>query len=939
MSETVASFYNQIKKYLDHKTLNRTPDIRITIDNEEKCAIRRDKLTKFWKAYCKTVGELEDEINQYPLQIVQLPKETIPFVIKLDLKFKGFGKRKAFLKDQSVAAIAQAIQSYLQNTFIFDKSSDNHESCIVTMTDIAHQTKNRQNYSSFSVQFHFPCVRVDTEELRNNYANSLAESLQEIWEGGIGVFSIRPLAEDWKEMMDFRIYKQGLPLYGSVSKEGDMPLKFFQTYDQLPVIEKDTDYEEYVLSSEGFDPMEHSKVEQGIIKTRIFREGLETEADPSNKPDWYWLPLILSVDYWRSISNEIAKAEVFREHIESEPRSYDLKELISQDPNVRVEKLKTLDNILTFISMCKVDRILNIRYVNDFGEAFYDLFQGERDGLSAWISVMLAAIESENNRQLYYNKRNVRRKCEAAYNTFRTGRIDIETVAWYARIDSPEDYEVWHDGWKRKTLVDATSCLDDDVAADFYRDYWLRYKCHHNGARAQWWHYQSHRHKMDHGALNIKRELGSTYLLKFARMRTQISKQLETDTSQEFGKMIMDRINNLITNLKKNSFKERVIKSLETYFKVDGFDNLLDENPEVMGVSNGVIAATDVSIHFRPGKPQDYITKSCRIMYKKDFCWEHPIVDAAMQWAKKTFADPETIDYFWKYIASIIRGRNTDKKLMIFSGKRGNNSKSMWVRALGCVFGDYFMKMPMNLFTQGRGKANEASPVEAAAAGCRVVISEEPEESVPLLSSIIKDRTGDDDGTTRKLYGEPRQTVPMAKTIVVCNTPPVCGAEEAMEERVVVCPFESRWQNNAPKSSEEQFRKRIFKIDPYFSKTIPSLAPGILWIAYNYYSKYIEEGISKKPDIVKEITQKYWDDNDRYLKFIQENVEESRGDQIESNDLYMKFSRWHYFSYKKLDVPDKYKALDEFKKKRDTILGKPVAGAWHNVRIKERNKE
>jgi len=374
---------------------------------------------------------------------------------------------------------------------------------------------------------------------------------------------------------------------------------------------------------------------------------------------------------------------------------------------------------------------------------------------------------------------------------------------------------------------------------------------------------------------------------------------------------------------------------LEEEYKSRHFADHLDQNPEVLGTPNGVIAATDTDIKFREGKPQDYVTKCCKVMYRKDLSWDHPIVDAAILWAKMTFIDPETIDYFWKFMASILRGRNNDKKLMIWSGKRGNNGKSMWVRALSCVLGDYFTKIPMNLFTQGRGKANDASAVEASANGCRVVVAEEPEDSVPLLSSIIKSETGDDDKIVRGLYKDPRQQLPMYKFIVVCNTVPIMSAEEAMEERVVVHPFESRWGNRAPKTMEEQFATREFKIDPFFNKKIPSIAPGILWIMYNYYPKYIKYGIRKRPQAVEDITKKYWDANDRYLKFVEENVEVGKkGDRIEASEMFNRFSRWHFTSYRKLDVPDKYKALEALEKKKE--LGPMIAGGWSGVKLRER---
>jgi phage/plasmid-associated DNA primase len=932
MPRAHASVYRALRPVLDTELENRLPDLSVTYRDTVDCSIQRDGYSKFYDIYCKAAYAAVNDDDDVPLLITQLPKETMPFVVRFNFRFEGFTERQNLISDRGLAAITQAIQNYLSNTFEFDHIN-NYDACIILLSDVLHVSRvvghDSKDYSTFSAMFHFPMCRINRDQLQRKYVTELTELLQEAWPRGKGVFEVTPVARDWEKMLDKRIYKQGLPYYGSAFSEDDAFLKFYRAYTTLDVVTKTYDFTEQILDDSDFEPECHTKVEQRKIKKKELFDREEA------MPEWYWLPLILSIDYWSWLTSEIDHAKRVRERRCRQEKAYMLEDLIRKSTNVVVEKRKTLDRLYQFISMWDVNRVLDRREANYIGEAFYDIMKGEPTGLLHWISVLKQAMADPRNKQHYFTSRNVRRKCEEAYNSFSRHNVTIDTVEHYAAIDSPDKYDEFQDGWCSRTKPGVLSGIEGDVAKDFRREFPLKYVCSHNGSKVQWYIYSNHRYKLDHGGLSIKKCMSTHYLLKIQKLRDDIKKQLEGEVSADVGDLIVGKADKLLRSLRTQAFKRKLLDALVEEYKNPHFQARLDQNPEVLGTPNAVIAATDSDIRCRDGKPEDYITKSCRVSYHREYSWDHPVVDEAMTWAKKTFIDPETIDFFWRYLASILRGRNNDKKLMLWSGKRGNNSKSMWVRAMSCVLGEYFTKIPMNLLTQGRGKANDASAVEAATDGCRFVVAEEPSDSVPLLSEIIKSETGDDDKIVRELYSAPRMQVPMHKLAVICNAVPVMEAEPAMEERVVVCPFESQWKNNAAKTLKEQFARREFRVDPFFNKKIPSIAPGIMWIMYNYYDKYINQGISSQPPEVIAITKKYWDANDRYLKFITENIEKGdKSDKIEAPDMWLRFSRWHFLSYRKLEVPDKYKALEELEKKK--YLDTMIAGCWSGIRLKEK---
>jgi hypothetical protein len=351
---------------------------------------------------------------------------------------------------------------------------------------------------------------------------------------------------------------------------------------------------------------------------------------------------------------------------------------------------------------------------------------------------------------------------------------------------------------------------------------------------------------------------------------------------------------------------------------------------------------------FRPGRPEDFISRCSQVEFKQNgrtYFGEHPLVRELCDWLNKVFPDEELREYFLKFCASLLKGRNSDKIFPIFTGRDGNNSKSMIIKLLEAVFGSYCIKFPTSLFTGKRAQSSGPSPEIARAKSCRVAVAQEPGPNEQLQGGPIKEYTGGDSFFARMLHQNGGDVTPLFKVIFMCNSvPTVANPDRAVATRMKLFPFFSRWVPDAPASINEQWRTRTFQMDPFFEERIPSLAGPFMWLLTQYFPLYGEEGLGVIPQIVDEYTKKYWSDKDPYLNFIKESIAEAYipGTQtqdeskfITMTNMYASFKRWWRYNFPNEKVPDLIAVKDELQDSRRLGVIKAGARGWHGIQIIE----
>jgi len=300
--------------------------------------------------------------------------------------------------------------------------------------------------------------------------------------------------------------------------------------------------------------------------------------------------------------------------------------------------------------------------------------------------------------------------------------------------------------------------------------------------------------------------------------------------------------------------------------------------------------------------------------------------------------------YMWKFFGSVLQAGNAEKIFPIFTGD-GNNSKSMLMEILAIIMAARLVKMPVAILTENPRNSNStsATPALARMADALLALTEECESNVELKAAIVKKYTGGDRFYARKLNENGGDIQLTVKFGLVCNNVPVvANADPAVRNRLRILPHLSTWSKTAPATEEEQWKYRVFPMDPNFSSRLESMAPAFFWLMCQGYDFYKREGL-EEPKIITEYTDKYWLTNDFYATYITENVEMMQNSDktpdynyhIEVSTLYKNFREWFVGFRAGVALPDRNTFVTEMSKK----WNKPVESKWYAVRLRMNNQD
>ena len=253
-----------------------------------------------------------------------------------------------------------------------------------------------------------------------------------------------------------------------------------------------------------------------------------------------------------------------------------------------------------------------------------------------------------------------RHGCFEAYHDFTIVKCTVKTIAWYARLDDRELYEKWHKSYYGGSLLKSLSIIHTDVAAAFYRVYWLDIV--YDPDENRWFEYRAKEHIWYEikGGVELTRRIScaeevNNFRHIFDVLRADLAKEIEDcrDSNERTRKdNSMSALSKIITKLGTDSFIRALISVARSYFRVEGFCKNLDTNTNTMGVFNGVIEVDGPIAFHRPGKPEDYITRRITISYRNDYTMSHPKVVELLTWLHQVFPQEDLYIYAMSIFAS-----------------------------------------------------------------------------------------------------------------------------------------------------------------------------------------------------------------------------------------------------------------------------------------------
>jgi phage/plasmid-associated DNA primase len=823
----------------------------------------------FWTEYCKLVQKQnEDPTRTYNFFLGEVNDESA-FVAELTFRFINSDKinhQEGPFNETFICDVIECINRILENNLVISEDKSELICCVLESRKLVADilTPDEVKYT-LRLQYPFCRTKVLTQKqlLRDLIIKELHVRGPTLDQSALG---------DWSQRYDASIPTSYVPLYGSRRKASDEPLELTHIYrperDQYGLLDE-------VELENIFEPINHTDVQTKRINRDIFEEGEEE----------FWAPLFFSPIYWPTISKMIQK----NENNNSQESSFFIPVPGNDDPKTPMDFLKI------FIPMLKEERKNDITLWMDVGKAYYHATNGSLEGLNEWKRY----TEGNGSDACIFKAID----CEMKYPLFRDSLITYKTIAWHAKVDSPDLYYNWNNKWFGisfdKTVKEP---LHSDLAEMFYRKYWLNFAYSSGGRRGAGRTYRfdenGHRWRMlEDGEIVIGKILTDEFLTLFDDTRRETNAELakmdseqppqrslrkngkssrpsreENDDVSEL-EMKFKNLLKIITILGSVPQKRSVITAIQEKLFIEGFDRNLDTNPMLVGVLNGVIEVDTKDARFRKGRPEDYLSMYTSLPYREDFSWDCDSVKRYLSYLNQVFPDKDLMKFMRKDIASFLKGRNAEKLFRIFSGS-GDNSKSVYIKLVERAFGSYAVSVPVSVITVKRGSSSSASPETARLRGAHIATCAEPDDNETIKAGIVKSMTGNDRFFTRALFSNGEEIEAMYKLILITNkVPSIPNAGKAIKNRVMIIPFLATFvDKDYPEDEEEQYEKKTFKKDPDFEDYVPLLSQAMLWCAVQDYQNYCREGLKCFPKVIVDETNAYWEENDAYDLFIREKL-------------------------------------------------------------------
>lgn len=231
---------------------------------------------------------------------------------------------------------------------------------------------------------------------------------------------------------------------------------------------------------------------------------------------------------------------------------------------------------------------------------------------------------------------------------------------------------------------------------------------------------------------------------------------------------------------------------------------LLDRNPHLLGVANGVVDLRTGEL--RADARDEFVTRRTRVAFNpngKAPRWEQfqqeiaglPL-GRAEDGSHPYTPRPGLVAFKRRWAGSMLIGENVGQKFYTATGE-GSNGKSLEVETYAEIMGPLAVKLPQGAFIAGRRgprDADAASPTLVALRGVRMAHASETEDGAVLDTGDVKAVTGDAEIMARGLHQNATRFQLEATPVLLTNHPPtIKTVDNAITGRVAIVPYERTW--------------------------------------------------------------------------------------------------------------------------------------------------
>lgn len=319
---------------------------------------------------------------------------------------------------------------------------------------------------------------------------------------------------------------------------------------------------------------------------------------------------------------------------------------------------------------------------------------------------------------------------------------------------------------------------------------------------------------------------------------------------------------------RSNNSKKAMVKELEHLVAVS--PNELDADKLLVNVQNGVLNLRDFTV--TEHKPDFLMTRMLGTSIPESP--EKP--EKWLNFLHQIFnGDLELIRYIQKALGYSLSG-DTSEQCAFFLYGTGRNGKSTFLEVVRKIMGDYATNIqPESIMI--KANTNGANSDVARLKGARFVTSVEPNEGMRLNEGLLKQLTGDDMITARKLYGDEFEFRPEFKLWMATNhKPTIRGTDLGIWRRIHIIPF-------TVTIPEEVVDKNL----PF--KLMQELPDILAWMA-DGYKLWKSEGL-RKPKVIADAVEEYRNEMDVISAFLASDYV-VQGGEVKAQALYAVYCQW-----------------------------------------------
>jgi len=563
------------------------------------------------------------------------------------------------------------------------------------------------------------------------------------------------------------------------------------------------------------------------------------------------------------------------------------------------------------------------------------------DAFFVWAAFSAQSTNFDWNMDSLYSK----------WQTFnnRENGLSVRSIMYWCRADAPEKYREirlkcadfmldrvmggYEDVDEESKAIDRKGTTDCDLAQVLHNLYRDTYKCV-SITNNIWYKYEEPRWVKIDAGVNLRKAISTELRALYMKKATQfmyLKENLSADEDPRKQKKITkfcDKLLSVCSRLGSTNDKKNIMTEAKELFYDAHFIEKLDANPYLLCFNNGVVDFK--TKQFRRGTPEDYLTKCTNIDYKHyNTAEKNEIADQIRDFMHKLFPTKDIHDYMWEHLAASLIGVLPNQTWNIYIGD-GQNGKSMLVKLMEYVLGEYKGALPINLLTDRRGKIGGASPEVVGLKGLRMAVAQEPQKGDCINDGIIKQLTsGLDTIEARGLYMAQMEVFYPQFELVLCTNylMEIKSNDHGTWRRIRVVPFKSLFTDNPV--NDDPDKPYQFLIDRTLEERLASwkevFASMLVDIAYE------TQGKVKDCEEVVAASNAYRQSQDTIAEFIadQLEVDNNPNSKIQQAVLTQHFKTWYENNYDRKGRPTNKELIAYMDKKFKNKVGKE----WCGVRI------